>query len=236
MDLNGGDICLSKSCVMHCPQGTYALRSKEDETSPKIMLSALGEFHMLRTVSTQHKMKWQSGVHPVALIILAAHWIHKAAEWIISLEKGILQLPLGACWELLHRRWQWKRREGFFFPLSLLVPKSFLRSKWDFFFFFVPHGMWDLSSSTRNQTHAPWIGSTESWPLTALEVPQGRNFDNDNKRLTINCFFLGLTVRLIVIPSVSMLFCAPQWTSYMPLIAGYHNDLCPCLSTPGQEL
>ena len=33
-----------------------------------------------------------------------------------------------------------------------------------FFFFFLvtPHGMWDLNSLTRDQTHAPWNGSTES--------------------------------------------------------------------------
>ena len=133
MDLNGCNICLSKPCVMHYPQGTYTLRSKEDEMSPKIMLSALGEFHMLRTVSTQHKMKWQLGMHPVALIILAAHWIHKAAEWIISLEKGILQLPLGACWELLHRLWQW-RREGVF-SLSF-GSQELSQIKVGFFFFF----------------------------------------------------------------------------------------------------
>ena len=33
-----------------------------------------------------------------------------------------------------------------------------------FFFFFLamPHGMWDLSSPTRDRTHAPCIGSAES--------------------------------------------------------------------------
>ena len=44
-----------------------------------------------------------------------------------------------------------------------------------FFFFFLalPHGMWDLSSLTRDRTHAPCIGSV--WSLnhwTAREVPR----------------------------------------------------------------
>lgn len=67
--LNGCNVCLSEPCVRHCPQGTYKLRSKGDQTSPKITLSALGDLHMLRTVSTQHKRKWQSGSDPVALTI-----------------------------------------------------------------------------------------------------------------------------------------------------------------------
>ena len=160
MDLNGCDICLSKPCVTHCPQGTYTLRSREDETSPKIMLSALGEFHMLRTVSTQQKMKWQSGMHPVALIILAVHWIHKAAEWIIPLEKGIYSFH----WELAGSCFTDSgngEEERVFFS-SLLVPKNFFRSKWDFFFFFCHMGCGIL---------VPWPGlepmppALEAWSL-----------------------------------------------------------------------
>ena len=35
----------------------------------------------------------------------------------------------------------------------------------DLFFLATPHGMWDLSSPTRGQTHAPCTGSMESQPL-----------------------------------------------------------------------
>ena len=36
-------------------------------------------------------------------------------------------------------------------------------------FLAVPHGLWDLSSPTRDQTPVPCIGSAESW--TSREVP-----------------------------------------------------------------
>ena len=125
MDLNGCDICLSKSGVMHCPQGTYTLRSKEDETSPKIMLSALGEFHMLRTVSTQHKMKWQSGTHPVALIILAAHWIIKLQSESYLWRRG----SYGFHWELAGSCFtdagNGKEERGFFSLYLFWFPRAF---------------------------------------------------------------------------------------------------------------
>ena len=37
--------------------------------------------------------------------------------------------------------------------------------------FFVPRGMWDLSSSTRDQTHAPCFGRQSRNHWTAREVP-----------------------------------------------------------------
>ena len=46
-------------------------------------------------------------------------------------------------------------RQNFLAPLYFL---SFLF----FFFFDTPHGIWDLSSPTRDPTHAPCCGSEES--------------------------------------------------------------------------
>ena len=39
------------------------------------------------------------------------------------------------------------------------------------FFFFWPHGMWDLSFPTKDWTHAPGIGSTEFQPLACWGSP-----------------------------------------------------------------
>lgn len=80
---------------------------------------------MLRTVSTQHKMKWQSGAHPVALTNLAAHWLHKPSESIKrSLEKGIPKLPLVIHSKLLHRLGQWRSGLGFFLQV-FWFPRTF---------------------------------------------------------------------------------------------------------------
>ena len=45
-----------------------------------------------------------------------------------------------------------------------------LQPTWNFFFFFLSklHGMWDLSSLTRDLTYIPSIGIAESWPLDHL--------------------------------------------------------------------
>ena len=40
-----------------------------------------------------------------------------------------------------------------------------------FFFFVVLHGMWDLSSPTRDQTHTPCTGRAESYPLDCQGSP-----------------------------------------------------------------
>ena len=49
----------------------------------------------------------------------------------------------------------------------LILPGPILLFSWSFyvvafFFFFWPHSMWDLSSLTRDRTHAHFNGSTES--------------------------------------------------------------------------
>ena len=41
------------------------------------------------------------------------------------------------------------------------------------FFLPVPWSMWDLSSLTRDRTHAPWGGSMESWTLDHEGSPRG---------------------------------------------------------------
>jgi len=76
-----------------------------------------------------------------------------------------------------------RRREGWYFctccSSSLLykIKKDFGIPHWkvpfnfSFFFFAALHNTWDLSSLTRDQTHAPCIGSAD-FHQTAREVPQ----------------------------------------------------------------
>ena len=78
-----------------------------------------------------------------------------------------------------------RRREGWYFctccSSSLLYKKKKKKTLeyyterylliFFFFFFAALHSTWDLSSLTRDQTHAPCIGSTD-FHRTAREVPQ----------------------------------------------------------------
>lgn len=60
-----------------------------------------------------------------------------------------------------------------------LILKSQMDPAWLYFavvfFFFLAllHSMWNLGSPTRDQTHSPCIGSTESYHWTAREAPAG---------------------------------------------------------------
>ena len=45
---------------------------------------------------------------------------------------------------------------------KLWCPATFRYIFFFFFFLAAPHGMWDLSSLTRDRTHAPCSGSAES--------------------------------------------------------------------------
>ena len=49
-----------------------------------------------------------------------------------------------------------------------------------FFFFNVSYSMWDLSSPTRDWTHNPYIGSTESQPLGHQGNPNVSFLDHQN--------------------------------------------------------
>ena len=63
-----------------------------------------------------------------------------------------------------------------------------------FFFFFLlaaPHGMWDLSSPTRDQTHAPAMEAQHLNHWTAREVPEWNHFWYISKKiLTIAILYL----------------------------------------------
>ena len=49
-----------------------------------------------------------------------------------------------------------------------------------FLFLAVPHGMWDLTSLTRDWTYAPCIGSTEFSPLDRQGSPYCNYYRTEN--------------------------------------------------------
>ena len=63
----------------------------------------------------------------------------------------------------------------FFFSFFFLNwPCSYVRIMFIYFLKFIlamPHGMWGLSSLIKEQTQAPWFGSTESYPLGCQGSP-----------------------------------------------------------------
>ena len=74
-------------------------------------------------------------------------------------------------WSLLFMVWTWNARVS----LRLKAGESELfKKKKKFFFLAIPCSMQDLSSLTRNWTHAPCSGSTEFQPLDLQESPSER--------------------------------------------------------------
>lgn len=212
-------ICLSKPCVTHCPQGTYTLRSREVMRWVQNVKCFRGVSHAEDGVYTAEN-EVAVGHASSSLIILAVHWIHKAAEWIISLEKGIYSFH----WELaklLHRLCNGEE-ESVFFSL-FWFPRTFSGQSGIFFFLVTWHVIlvpWPGLNCALHWKHG--VSTTD-----CHRSPSGQEFDNDDKHLTIN---ISAWVHLINCNSSCFhtLLCSTMNFIHVPLIAGYHNDLCPC--------
>ena len=86
--------------------------------------------------------------------------------------------------------------------LFLLLPHCSLSS------FFVPHGLWDLSSLTRDWTYALCSGSAESKPLDHQEVP------SLSLKYLPECFIENMSQNLSLTHSISevLVFDNREWS------------------------
>ena len=113
---------------------------------------------------------WSDSMHTqVVGVVFGLNTVSSSAERCIK----NLESSLSPKWRETHSLFSFSEH----FLYKFYMCKSFLCLSLSFLFFLAtPQDTWDLSSSTRDLTHAPCIGSTESLPLGHQGSPSSVSF------------------------------------------------------------